>query len=397
MGTPLAKSALKGGLAMKLLTADRLRAIMANQNPFLPSGELRPADQRYTFLAANANFPFEVFAQALVAAAGDSPLFLQASRNALHIAGQGIAGNDRQAVFIGARRLRFLVEEFVAHYQAPAVALALDHYRLPEFDPTARPEPGQNAAVLHEAIQACSVVGLDSDYSHDAYLAYLSGPAYQEAKRELQAVVQILAPAWVMVDTEDLPPVLAFAVARDMGMALRPGGQGPMLEAEFGGIGGLAKGGADQADLSALAAAVTAFVRFSAADAVAYDIGMEHGAAPRSGHQPDEERLLTVQRHLGQELGRYVPFVQHGGTGAAYLARGLVGKNNINTHFLVTAARALLESIDRRREGIQRGHKYDCSVAIYRGLMEAVAAAAREKLAETGTLGKAQQILAAVE
>jgi len=388
-----------------MLNAATLRDVFDSLNPFLPAAEPR------TILAANANFPFEVFAQGLVAAACDSPLILQASRNALRTAGAslwqpGLAGErpcaGREAaagaLCAGARQLRFLVEEYVTLYAAPAVALALDHYQLPAFRKgEAAADPGAGESVLlREAAEACRAAGLSSAAADwDDYLAYLAGESYRRAKAELRQVVAVLQPAWVMVDSGGLPPVLAFAAARDIAGLLRECPSRPLLEAEFGGIGDLAADRGRDRDLAGLATAVAAFVEFCQADAIAYDIGMEHGAQPGSAHQPDEKRLRAVQHHLWEKTGRYVPFVQHGGTGAAYLVCGLVGKNNINTHFLVAAAQELLAIVGQQQDGIRAGRKGDCSPDIYLRLAAAVTQAAREKMAATGTLGQAAAILRA--
>jgi len=98
-------------------------------------------------------------------------------------------------------------------------------------------------------------------------------------------------------------------------------------------------------------------VTFSAELVFAYDIGMKHAALKGEKYQPDIERLETAQRALFQELGEYIPFAQHGRTGAAQVIRGLVGKNNINTQYLVDGTNYFADYYEKNKDGIRKGNK----------------------------------------
>ena len=112
---------------------------------------------------------------------------------------------------------------------------------------------------------------------------------------------------------------------------------------------------------------------------------MEHAAKKNVRHEPDIERLEVVQRTLYKTVGRYIPFAQHGGSGAAKVARGLVGKNNVNTHFLVAGATAIGEYSVQNIEGIRAGDKKYCGTTIFTSYVTAVAEAALFKLEEAGS------------
>ncbi len=92
-----------------------------------------------------------------------------------------------------------------------------------------------------------------------------------------------------------------------------------------------------------------------------------------------------MQTALYRALGRYIPFAQHGGTGAAKVARGLVGKNNVNTHFLVAGALAMAEYGLAHIDGIRAGDKKYCGATVFNNYLQAVAEAALFKLEETGS------------
>jgi hypothetical protein len=94
---------------------------------------------------------------------------------------------------------------------------------------------------------------------------------------------------------------------------------------------------------------------------------------------------LAVQRELFLALGKYVPFAQHGGSGAASLVRGLVGKNNINTHYLVSGANSLLTYVEDHAAAIRLGDKKYAGTGMFVQMVQAVAEAALAKLQETGS------------
>ena len=65
-------------------------------------------------------------------------------------------------------------------------------------------------------------------------------------------------------------------------------------------------------ELEGLAHEVARFVRYTGAGGI-YPIGMEHAAPSAVRHEPDSDSWKWSDR---SETGRYVPFAQHGGTGA---------------------------------------------------------------------------------
>lgn len=374
-----------------LLGGRELRTVFEWQNPF------RDQAHRVTVLAANANFPLELEIKAFCRAAADwpgSPLIIQISHNAL----KKVGGTDPSAAIRGAELAAVVLAQGTAETGARHVAAALDHFRVPRY-PGDGGEGSSRAvrlarATVDDALEAArGVIGSISEPELESYVRYLSSPAYTAFKRELAAVMTALHPAWAMVDTERLPPVLDFALTRDSVEFIRRGlgFTETMIEVEYG-----ATGSSGQAleytalagdDLAHFADEVAAFVAYTGADGISYPIGMEHAAPLGSRHEPDEPRLEAVQTRIYQVTGRYVPFAQHGGTGAARLVRGLVGKNNVNTHFLVTAANRLADWVEARVSGIRSGEKDACGVELYLDAAEAVREATVAKLKEAGTFG----------
>ncbi len=408
-----------------LLTGNELRAIFRWQCPFHEPGSLVAPGDRRTILAANANMPVEIFGRAMVMAAssGDgSPIIIQLSYNALEATGGSastippIPGAQRfdvpDPLVSGATMAAGLIDEFTEHYGAECVALSLDHFKVPEFSPGKAVEPSRMASPnlaksqIQDASEAAGQVlgeqAIPGDEVIRQYAEYLCSEQYAWFKREFLAVVGVISPAWGMIDTEKLPPLLDFVVTRDISHAVREdlGNTEMMLEAEYGATGQSGKAlpyEALQGDaLNRFADQVATFVEYSSADGIAYPIGMEHAARKGEEHQPDTLRLETVQSRILQRTGRYVPFAQHGGTGAAFLARGLVGKNNVNTKFLVTAARAFYNWAERYRQDIQAGEKKASGTGMYAQVVKEVAAECVSKLEEAGTLGATPDCLVAM-
>jgi len=393
-----------------------LRQVFAWQNPFreAAAGRSGEAADRVTVLGANANFPFELQVRAFCRAAAEgrgSPLVVQFSHNALKLVGE-----DSRSAVSGARLAAAVLRHWVEESGARFVAVALDHYRVPAY-PGARghgggPQGPQGSAravrmaraAVDDALEACrGVLGTVSDRELRSYVDYLSSPAYADFKREFGAVVMSLDPAWAMVDTERLPPVLNCALTRDVIELLRgPLGLGEtMVEAEYGATGSAGEAVDYRAlrgeELARFAEEVASFVAYTGADGISYPIGMGHGARRAERHEPDEERLGAVQRRIREVTGRYVPFAQHGGTGAARLVRGLVGKNNVNTHFLVAAANRLADRVEADLESIRAGVKGACGTDLYAAASEAVQKATVEKLREAGTFGAVPELEAFLE
>ncbi len=399
-----------------LLTGAQLRQIFALTSPFATNGQLKPESERVTLLAANANFPFELEMRgfAMAAAAGQgSPIIVQLSHNAAE-AGAGdpgkippLAGVKHYSpdtnVVRGAELAAGQMARWAAEYGAPFVAVSLDHFKVPNYTPAKlkhqAEDDGLGLAVALERVRH-AVSYMQTSFGEQAspdvatlqlYALYLISPEYIKFKRDFLRVVERVRPAWGMIDTELLPPVLDFVVTREITDAVRfgVGNHEIMVEAEFGATGtdgqALDYRRLTGADLDRFAAQVVSFVRYTGADAIAYPIGMEHAAKKGQKHEPDVRRLEVVQSALFKAFGRYIPFAQHGGTGAAKVARGLVGKNNINTHFLVAGALAMAEYGLAHIDGIRAGDKKYCGAAVFNNYLQAVAEAALSKLEETGS------------
>lgn len=389
-------------------------------------------------MAANANTPMELFARALVMAAAQgegTPVIIQLSQNALAMAGgeegalpppSGVKRRKHPHYALeGARIVHDLLTAYTEHYGAELVAMSLDHFRVPpfslatfsqekfaDFKETAVPPVKFGAtsdlarqlarARLEDAAAFMEpVFGAEARVDAatlEAYTNYLVSPQYQRFKSEFLAIVSAIWPAWGMIDTEKLPPLLDFVVTREVVDAVRQelGNLDMMVEAEFGATGtsgqALPYQRLEGADLDLFAEKVALFVQYTGAEGIAYPIGMEHAAKINEKHEPDVRRLEVVQSRILERTGRYVPFAQHGGTGAAALARGLVGKNNINTKFLVTAANFLADHVLAHLDGIRVGDKNDAGTKIYQGIIYSVAEAAAEKMREAGSYQRGQQL-----
>jgi fructose/tagatose bisphosphate aldolase len=381
----------------RLLDGTGLRQVFAWQDPFRVA-----AGDPVSLLGANGNFPAELQVKAFCLAAAHgpgSPLVVQFSHKALKAMGEIPGRREADALVTGAEVARFLLERYVGEAGGDHVAAGLDHFRVPPF-PAVGAVPGDSRATrlarasVDDAREASrDVVSPGPESELEAYAAYLASPAYTEFKRTFLAVVAALRPAWAMIDTERFPPVLDFALTRDViDLTRREASlRDTMLEAEYGATGVSGQARPYEAlrgeDLARFAEEVARFVSYTGADGIAYPIGMEHGASSAERHEPDEDRLRGVQTRIIQVAGRYVPFAQHGGTGAARLVRGLVGKNNVNTRFLAAAANGLADRVVADVARIRAGVKEACGSGLYAGAVDAVCRATIEKLKETGSFG----------
>lgn len=400
-----------------LLTGRQLRAVFQHFCPFDPEGNLVEANSRVTLLASNVNLPVEVQARAfaMAAAAGEqSPMLVQLSFNSAETIGNdparirplpGISVQQTEAAVVaGARQAVKLIDSYAAAYGAKYLAVALDHFQVPKYDESKELAESQGetlamqlaAARIRHAMQYMKpVFGCEIDISDDTfarYLDYLVSPAYVKFRRDFLGVVQAVSPAWGMIDTEKLPPILDFVVTREIVEGVRHvvGNEEMMVEAEFGATGqsgqALEYRKLTGAALERFAEQVCCFIRYTGADGIAYPIGMEHAAKKDVKHEPDRERLQVVQRALFLACGRYIPFAQHGGTGAASVERGLVGKNNINTHYLVAGANSLADHVASHMDGIRAGDKKYCGSGLFTKMIQVEAEAALAKLMETGSV-----------
>jgi fructose/tagatose bisphosphate aldolase len=395
----------------KLVAGAELRSLFDRLSPFAHDLSLKPEDQRQSVLAVNANFPLEVELPAFFHAAtleGGSPLIVQASGAALEILGRGLRPKSRSPVDDlrpGARLMAKTCDVYAAMYQPGFVAVALDHFEVPDMrealfadeDPGRPKVPCPSGDEIHtrlyDALEAGETYGIRRPSEGDtaAYEAYLCSQEYRQAVAGFMAVIEEMKPAWAMIDTGEMPVGLNFAITREVCDMVRETGSDAIVEAEYGATG---QAGAEDsyeplegAELSRFAKQVAGFVKYTGASGISYPIGMEHAAPSTVKHEPDVTRLAAVQREIIRTAGRYVPFAQHGGTGAKEVARGLVAKNNVNTYFLVKAAQAIAMHVAKHRDGIAQGRKSASGTAMYISASVAVLEATVEKLQECGTYG----------
>ena len=402
----------------RLLTGRQLKACFRTFCPFESDGTLKPEEERVTILASNLNPPVDLEGRAFVMAAAQgeqSPMIIQISYNSMNIAGgkethfKPPEGVTRQPMPYpatdGAKLQVEVLEHLVNQYGAKYVGVSLDHFNVPKFDEakfSSMPKKKDLRSELAEARIRDAVDFMEpvfgamklEDKTLNAYVNYLSSPAYLEFKRDFVNVVAAVNPAWGMIDTEKLPPVLDFVVTREISDAIKKelGNEDIILEAEFGATG---KSGEELGykqlrgkELEAFADQVVCFIKYTGAEGIAYPIGMAHAAKIGEKHEPDIVRLETVQRKLFLETGDYIPFAQHGGTGAARIAYGLVGKDNINTRYLVVGANAFADHYEANAEAVRAGAKKACGTVIYNLMVNAVYEETIRKLKETRSYQK---------
>ncbi|MGI6642472.1 MAG: class II fructose-bisphosphate aldolase [Bacillota bacterium] len=395
----------------------KLQELFLKLNPFDSDLCLKPERDRATVLAANVNFPFEVELAAFMEAAsldGGSPLLVQVSGAALTVAGRGLRASKEPppdksqrllALRLGARLLRDIADAYMEMYRPPLVGLGLDHFAVPSvrdvlFRDNEPSQPAQDARSikeirdrLTEAVHSARASGVPEPSREDiaAWETYLSSDEYREALEGFVTAIRELKPAWAMIDTENLPPVLNFAVTREFADAVDSLDPDIMLEAEYGATG---KAGDRQGyvplegpKLATFARQVAGFVKYTGARGISYPIGMEHAVPSGVRHEPDAVRLEETQRAILKATGRYTPFAQHGGTGAKRVVRGLVGKNNVNTHFLVVGARCLAAYVNRNADDIAKGRKSVSGPVMHIAAGRAIMEAAVAKMKECGTYG----------
>jgi len=403
---------------MRFLTGRQLKECFRTFCPFESDGTLKPEEERVTILASNLNPPADLEGRAFVMAAAQgeqSPMIIQISYNSMNLAGgkethfKPPEGVKRQPLPLpasdGAKLQVEVLEHLINQYGAKYVAISLDHFNVPKFDIASLSSQPIKENLMAEIAKVRIKDAIDfmepifgkielDDKTFRAYVNYLSSSEYQEFKRDFLNVVEAVRPAWGMIDTEKLPPVLDFVVTREISDGIKKdlGNKDVMLEAEFGATG---KSGEklgyrklEGKELEEFADQVVAFIKYTGAEGVSYPIGMAHAAKIGEKHEPDIVKLETVQRKLFLETGDYVPFAQHGGTGAAKVVRGLVGKDNINTRYLVVGANAFADHYEANKESVRAGEKRACGTKIYDLMIRAVYDAAIDKLKETGSYQK---------
>jgi fructose/tagatose bisphosphate aldolase len=396
-----------------MLKGRELRKIYDRFCPFDDDGNLKPDDDQVTLLAANANNWWQTRAFVMLSALGDqSPIIVQFSHNAnTKLGGQpgkiftpeglGYHGN---AAIRGGRAMASWIAEEVEAWDADLVAASLDHFAVPKFDADKDyPQcavPTGYADAVDASIGFLESKGLGhmmEDMSgglKDKYVSYLSSVEYQNFRSDFQETVTVIAPAWGMIDTEGIPPVLDFAVTRDIADATRIelGNHDMMLEAELGETGQsgdnkeyVAMAGQDLEDFANLTAA---FVEYTGAEGLSYDIGMKHAATAHEKHDIDANKIEVVEKRVIDATGTYAPFAQHGGTGSAGVAKGLIGKTNINTAFLVAGSIARAEFFNSDPEALANGDKKICGTGVETNVyLEAVYNEAVARMEPAGSMG----------
>ncbi len=399
------------------VTGSKLGDLFSVLNPFDGDLNLKPEETRQTVLAANANFPFELQVAAFIQAAsldGGSPVIMQASGGALSLAGRGLSATKEEfptkderllALRLGAKLFRCAGEAYMKAFSPPFVALGLDHFPVPDlrevlFSPGAgrtdnadKNLNSQIKACLSEAADAAGAFGAEAPSAEDmaAWETYLASDQYQEAAESFLLLIRELKPAWAMIDTEDLPPVLNLAITKQICGAASTICPDVLIEAEYGATGqsgdkiGYQK--LEGADLDRFAEQVAGFIKYTGARGVSYPIGMEHAALSSERHEPDIVRLETTQRRIMETVGFYVPFAQHGGTGAKRIIKGLVGKNNVNTQFLVAGARCLSAFVSRNQRDIELGRKSASGPVMHISAGRAILNEAVAKMKECASFG----------
>ena len=397
----------------KLLTGRELRTIFDSLCPFDEDLNLKPEDERITLLAANSNNWWQTRAFVMLSALGDqSPIIVQFSHNSnTKIGGlpgkiftpEGLGYRGNAALYGAKANIDWIASEAEA-FGADLVAVSLDHFAVPEFDPEKaykqRACPTGASDKVESAwsfIQDSGLTGQVEDMTSELackYEAYLSSDEYQAFVADFMGTVDIMQPAWGMIDTEGIPPVLDFAITRDIADAVRVGlgNKDMMLEAELGETG---QSGDDveyeelsDEELAEFAALTAAFVDYTGAEGLAYDIGMKHAAVGGEKHPIDERKLEVVERSIIEQTGIYAPFAQHGGTGSAGVARGLIGKTNINTAFLVAGSQGRYEFFDGQADDVRGGGKKACGTNVETHVyLESVYNEAVARMEPTGSMG----------
>ncbi len=373
----------------KLLTGRQLRKIFDYYCPFDEAGTLRPVEERATLVANNSNNWWETRAFVQAAAQGDqSPVIVQFSYNS-----NTKVGGDPTTIFVpdgvsyyanpvinGAKAMADWIEMEADAWGADFVAISLDHFKVPKFAADADYEQAATPVNYEEKIEAAISYlrskGLDKFAAEvdntlfAAYSSYLRSVEYQCFRADFLDTVRTMHPAWGMIDTEGIAPVLDFIITQDITLGVRTdlNNNDMMLEAELGATGTSgdeveyeAMSGAELDEFAHLAAA---FVGYTGAEGVAYDIGMKHAAKAGEKHPTDANKLEVVQRTIIEETGVYAPFAQHGGTGAADVPRSLIGKTNLNTCYLVAGTQARFEYMSEHAEKVRAGDKKICGTNV---------------------------------
>jgi len=396
-----------------LLKGRELQKVFLHCCAFYEDGRLKPEEERGTILAANSNNYWESVAFVQLAAEGEqSPLIVQFSLHANQKIGadprdlftpDGVTYRGDSAVR-GAKINAFGMQELVDAYGADLVAISLDHFTVPHFTPGKQYEPADASREAYrrrveDAAEFLARKGFRQEADVMAtevepYLDYVTGKEYQQFRYHFLKTVEVMDPAWGMIDTEDIPPALNFVITRDIvdGVRGELNNAQMIVEAELGATGQ----SGDEAgyvamrgeELERFAQLVASFITYTGGEGLAYDIGMKHAARTGELHEPDINKLEVVQRTVMLETGVYAPFAQHGGTGTAAIPRGLIGKTNVNTAMLVAGTNARLDFLLDNWRGIRSGAKKPCGTHVENKVyLRAVYEEARRRMLGTDIRG----------
>ena len=342
-----------------------------------------------TIVANNSNNFWQTRAFVQAAAQGEqSPMIIQFSYNANRKVGgdpggifvpEGV-GHYGNPVVNSAYIMSVWLEMEADTWGADFVAASLDHFKVPKFKPTAAQKRAATPINYEEKIAAVvsflQAKGLDKvaaevdEATFAAYANYLRGVDYQAFRADFLDTVRIMKPAWGMIDTEGIPHVLDFLITQDIASGVRTdlNNSDMMLEAELGATGTsgdkIEYQELSDDQLAEFAHLAAAFIAYTGAEGIAYDIGMKHSAKSGEKHPTDARKLEVVQRTIIAETGIYAPFAQHGGTGAADVPLSLIGKTNLNTCYLVAGTQARYTYMAERAELVQAGDKTVCGTDV---------------------------------
>lgn len=433
---------------IKPRTGSDLRKIYTSFLPFNPDSSIKPESKLLTMLASNSNMPNNLqtnaFAQASAVAPG-SPQMIQYSYTSTSMDGADAKKTklpiprftEIRPAGLGAWLGNLYLHIYASMYGADMLFMTLDHFTSPKIDPEIDKKTGKlklpevKATENSDAVEAflkgkedsleyrlaltriANASKLLKPIEKDAvldraelrkYIAYMLSPEYQSYRADFLAAVRFGNPAWAMIDTGALPIVLNFATSRDITNAVRTelNNKDVMLEAEISATG--QSGGGEvykywiedptgkgnvmtEEERKVARAATLLFEKYVEADAIAYDIGMEHAAKSGEIHEPDEPKLKELQWLLYQQMNRHIPFAQHGGTGSSRIVKGLVAKYNVNTQYLYEGANAELQRCKKLGSDIEKRVKDAVGTERFIEEIAAVRKCCLDYLKATGTLG----------
>jgi len=415
-----------------LRTGNELRKILDAYLPFTKGGKLKPKKQLVTIVASNSTFPNDLFTRAMAQASAEdrgSPQIVQYSYTSVLMAGDDPGKtksrltwtSNRSPCGIGAESINAILSREAEACGADMLFLGLDHFVAPKLEdaPIANGPVGFNDQVaelrIHDAQSALKpILGRNvnlTDATAAKYVNYMVSPQYQKYRKDFLDAVKYGNPAWAMIDTGHLPLILNFATTRDILDAVRKelGNHDVILEAELSSTGKSGdrvgyvcwKGMKEEMRQTEIRLALN-FIDYTNADAIAYDIGMKHAAKLKESFEPDIEKLIAIQEALYidigsyRKVGRHIPFVQHGGSGASEIPLGLVGKVNKSTAYQRAAAQADYGWCVAHATEIASGEKTAISEVRHLGTVDAMRVACVGFLKETQTYGiapKCREIL----